>query len=173
MRIVRQCGRASLPVSLKRGSMCAIAFLVLVSAATPPAASAGIKVTVPSVPPNPTAQFLRNPQHIYVLAIGIDRYTAPGDLLQHPNSGLLSNLQYSVADAESVANVFHGIAWGLQPMVLTGAAATKAAIRNAIQQIASKSNANDLFILSFSGHAFTAKLPDGNQESYQIGRAHV
>lgn len=100
--------------------------------------------------------WLTPPPHIYVLAIGIDRY---------PDTPLhFLNLEGSVNDARAIAAAFHGTVNGSQPSayVLENAAATKDKVRATLQRIALTAGAQDMFVLSFSGYAFDKKTPNGH-----------
>jgi len=116
-------------------------------------ATAGVQITI-------ERDWLVPPRHVYVLAIGIDRY--PDTIPVHPLKG-------SVNDARAIAAGFQRQFNGPPEnvLVLENAAATKDSIRRALQKWAISAGAEDMFALSFSGYAFTTEIP-GRHEHYLI-----
>jgi uncharacterized caspase-like protein len=133
----------------------AISFALLFSLLASISAGAGV---IDDSPRTPLDQFRYPPVNVYVLAIGISNY-------HNHNYDLWGGLQ----DAAGVQTASRQVLNALPPntIALTDAAAIKANIRTAIQQFALKSQANDLFIFSFSGHTII-KTRNGIQESYLV-----
>jgi hypothetical protein len=129
--------------------------LLALSFIAPALAIAGIQLDPVNLA-NPIDQFRYPPKNVYVLAIGINRYKV---------SAL--NLGSSAQDATAVLDAATR-QWGIPTesvVHLSDEHATKAGIRQAIQQFALKSHAGDLFILTFSGQAFT-RTKNGIQEGF-------
>lgn len=113
------------------------------------------------VPPaRPARDWLLPPPHVYVLAIGIDRYA---------NTARLSPLAGCVNDARGIAAAFQRLfnCSSDYVSVLENGEATKDSIRRSLQKWALSAGAQDMFIISFSGWAFTKEMPRG-RENYLI-----
>ena len=152
MRINQHCRGASIAKNLAR----AIASFLVLSLSAQPIAYAGIQSVTTPLANNPLTQFLFPPQNVFVLAIGINKY-------KNPKLNLNTSVKDATAVSAAAARNFKNSA--VNAISLTDANATKAGIRDAIQQFALKSHASDLFILSFSGQALT-KPKNGADESY-------
>lgn len=149
MRTTYQNRRRFISSRLARTFLFAIAILLPLLSIARPCVFAGTPA-----PTNPITQFLHPPQNVYVLAIGINHYKV---------FDLTSSVSDATAVSDSSARTFKNSS--VHVVRLTEADATKAKIREAIQQFALNSHASDLFILSFSGFTFT-KSKNGNAEIY-------
>jgi hypothetical protein len=152
VRISQHCRDASIAKTIAR----AIASFLSVLLIAQPIAFAGIDLATTPQANNPLTQFFFPPQNVFVLAIGIGQY-------KNPNLNLANSVRDANAVSATAARTFKSSA--LTAISLTDSNATKAGIRDAIQQFALKSHASDLFILSFSGQALM-KSKNGTQESY-------
>ena len=114
----------------------------------------------------PIRQFLKPPPNIYLLAVGVNKYNT---------SSLFYNLVGSVPDAESVSDAFKNRfkRSAVHSIVLTDSQATKAGIRAAIQSFANVSKSDDLFVFTFSGHAFKKMTKNGQQAYLMPADVHA
>ena len=94
----------------------------------------------------------------YALVIGIDKYKN------------VSNLDYAVKDAESVANLlkenFNFSSKNIK--TLLNEEATLSNIKNSLSEIAYSAKENDRVLIYFAGHGITDDLPDGGEMGYLL-----